>query len=278
MSTENTAASTGTSTNQSTTTTNTSETPKGWTDGFDTDLKSYVDNKQFKTPKDALESYRNLEKLMGAPKERLLTLPEKMDSPEANAIWERLGAHKDANEYKFDTQKEVEDKELEAWAKETFHKLKMPRQMAEGFMKALDARTLTDLKSMAENNQLLAKQESDGLKKEWGAAFEQNKNIADNAATKFGFSNDEIKSLGAALGPAKAMKFLHKLGASVGEDSFVVGNTVESKMLTPAQAQNQIKELMKDTDFTRRLSNKDMAAKEKWNKLHEFAFPGEYTI
>ena len=48
-------ASAGASTNQAAATTNTSETPKGWTEGFDTDLKGYVEKKGFKMRDDWFE-------------------------------------------------------------------------------------------------------------------------------------------------------------------------------------------------------------------------------
>ena len=86
------------------------QTPTDWTTGLSDDLKGFVQNKGFKAPTDILESYRGLEKAMGAKAEHLIKLPENMDSPEGRAIWERLGAPKDAKDYKIGLAKEVGDR------------------------------------------------------------------------------------------------------------------------------------------------------------------------
>src|SRR5690606_18358521 len=73
-------------------TTTTQTTATDWTSGFSDDLKGFVQNKGFKDPASVLDSYRNLEKLMGTPKERLLRLPENMDDANAmGEIYTRLG-------------------------------------------------------------------------------------------------------------------------------------------------------------------------------------------
>mgnify|MGYP001575937174 CR=1 FL=1 len=270
-------ASAGASTNQAAATTNTSETPKGWTEGFDTDLKGYVEKKGFKNHVELADSYRNLEKLVGQ-KEKVVLLPDKFDSPEAKDFWYKAGMPKEAKEYTIEVPKELGDEKLADWAKETAHKLNMPRSMAEGFMKAFGERSLSEYNTLQDNAKTLAKSDHDALIKDWGAAYDQNKNIAEYAAKNFGFGEDELKSLGATLGPAKAMKFLLKLGTGMSEDTFITGNKAQNSMLTPEQAQYQIKELMKDTDFLRRRAEGDVNAKTKWANLNKFAYPGEITI
>jgi hypothetical protein len=249
-----------------------------WTESLGDDLKGYVQTKGFKEPKDVVESYRNFEKLQGVPKERLLQLPESLETGDMAAIWERLGKPKEAKEYKIEVPKELGDEKFNEWAKETFHKLNMPRGMAEGFINALSERQKGALLEMTDNKLAKVKADETALKKDWGQAFEQNSNIANQAAAKFGISKEELTSLGNSLGPAKAMKFLHKLGEGIGEASFVTGNTAPSGHMTPEQAKTQIRELIRDSDFHRRLSAGDVDAKARWDRLHKYAAPGDVAI
>lgn len=265
-------------TTTSTATTSSAATPPSWTASLDADTQAYVTTKGFKEPKDVVDSYRNFEKLQGVPRERLVALPETLEGEAMNPIWEKLGAVKDAKEYKIDIPKELADEKFSDFVKETMHKLKVPRQMAEGFAKSFIERQTAFTAEEKVNNELASKQAHDAIKKEWGAAYEQNEAIANQAATKFGMSKDQIAALGQSLGAAGAMKFLHKLGEGIGESKFFDGNTTREAAMTPAQARQEIKELQKDTDFSRRLASKDRDAVTRWNRLHQFASPGEMTI
>ncbi len=249
-------------------------TPPAWTETLGDELKGYVTTKGFKEPKDVVESYRNFEKLQGVPKERLLTLPESLEGSGMDPIWERLGAVKEPKEYQIEIPKEYGDEKLGDFLKETFHKLKVPRSMAEGFAKAFNERQKTALHEVTENTKLDIKNQHESVKKEWGAAFEQNQNIAAAATKKFGLTEADVKSLGASMGPAKALKFLYELGKGLGEGTFINGDGAGGGKSTPEQARNEIKELMKDSDFSRRLSSGDTDAKNKWNRLHQEAYPG----
>jgi len=250
-----------------------------WLDGLGDDQKSWVQNKGFKDPKELLESYQNFEKLQGIPKERLLRLPESLEDDVSMApIWEKLGRPKEAKEYDFDIPKELGDEKMADWAKEQFHKWGVSRRAAEGFVRAWNSRQEMLNKEFTENRTTEAHNQQEALKKEWGGAFEQNKNIAQAAADKFGLTTEEGQALGKLMGPAKAMKFLHKLGAGLGEADFVSGNGSRPGQVTPSQARSEINKLMNDTDFRRRLSSGDVDAKKKWDTLHQQASPGEFTL
>ncbi len=250
-----------------------------WTTGFNEDLRGYVEQKGFKDAASVADAYRNFEKLQGVPKERLLQLPDSFDSPEMAAVWERLGAPKEAKDYTFDVPKEHGDEKLADWAREQFHKLRMPRGMAESFIKAWNERQGASVKAQTENLTQLAQNEKMALTKEWGQAYEQNENIANQVARRFEMSPDELKALGGTLGPAKAMKLLHRIGEGLGESPFLNGsNSSGERARTPEGAQSEIKGLMKDSDFSRRLQAGEQDAVQRWNRLHEQAFPGTMSL
>lgn len=252
-------------------------TPGDWMAGFNDDTKGYVQNKGFKGSGDVVESYRQFEKLMGAPKDRILTLPENMDSPEGRAIWERLGAPASAKDYKLDVPQGGDPKVTE-WAANTFHELGVPKGMAEKFVGKWNEQMAVAQAAAIENAKAVFEQAQVSLKKEWGMAFDQNVNIARQAAKVVGIGAEQIDAISAALGHASAMKLFVKLGQSVREDAFVGGHTTGSGKLAPEQARTQIKELRNDREFGSKLNKGDAEAKRQWQSLHEQAYPGEFSF
>jgi hypothetical protein len=248
-----------------------------WTSGFNDEMKGYIQNKGFKTPADLAESYRNFEKLQGVPQDRLLKLPEKLDSPEARAIWERLGTPKEAKDYQLEVPAQGGDQKMAEWAANEFHKLGVPKPMAEGFVKAFNARAAqadADAKAAAQAASATAEA---NLKTEWGNAFEQNKARVEQAARVLGIDDKGLLALNRALGPEGAPKLLLKLAAATQEGQFITGQPVPG-VLTPEQAQSQITDLRRDSDFVQRLAKGDHEARQKWSNLHQAAFPGSVQL
>lgn len=242
-----------------------------WTEGFDDDLSSYVKTKGFTDSKTVVESYRNLEKLRGVPENRLLKLPEKDDAPEWGDVWDKLGRPKEAKEYKFDLP-EGADPKFADWAKGNFHKNNVPRKAAEGFVKEWNAYATKMANDQKVEAQAKATQASEQLTKEWGAAFNEKNVLADRALALLGDDKDTQQQACAALatsmGYVKAMNLLAKLGQKVGEDDFVGGSRNTFTTLSPGEAAARIKDLMKDTDFSRRYMEGDTNAKAEMDKLH----------
>lgn len=258
----------------------TNQPPTDWTSSFDADTKGYVQNKGFKDPGDVINSYRNFEKLQGVPQDRLLKLPESVSSPEMKAIWERLGMPKEAKDYKVEFPKELltSDPKLQEWTEATFLKHNFTKAQADGFLKDYaDRYGQSSTASVEAQKAAMAKMDAD-LKKEWGAAYDQNKNIADSAARTMGMSETEVRALGNAMGADKALKFLHKLGTATSEASFVPGRAASSGIMAPEQAQNKIHQLMGDKAFLDRLTTGDADAKKTWENAHSMAYPGEISV
>lgn len=254
-----------------------SSTSGDWLAGFNDDAKGYVQNKQFKGPSDLLDSYRNLEKLHGAGPDKLIKLPDSMESPEARALFEKLGAPKDAKGYNFDAAKGADPKQAE-FAAAAFHELGVPKPMAEKFFQKMTefnaAKTAEATTAQTEGY----KTQDSNLRKEWGAAFDQNRNIAAQAARNLGMTAAQVDALGATLGLDGVAKLLHKFGTATGEASFIAGTTTGSDIQSPEQARNTIKSLMQDTDFADKLAKGDVDARRRWDNAHKQAFQGEVNI
>lgn len=251
-----------------------------WTSGFNDNLKGMIQNKGFKGPADLAESYYNFEKLQGVPQDRLLKLPENMNTPEGRAIMERLGTPKDAKGYSLDkfVPKEGGDPKLAEWAGEVFNKGNLTTAQAEIVMQAWNERQTASVTAHQENLKASILQADANLKKEWGMAYEQNLNLAKSGMAALELDAKTVDALEAIQGREKLFKTLQKIGAGVGEASFVSGRPAGDGTLAPEQARNKISELRSDQNFIQRLAKGEVAAKNEWQRAHEMAFPGDHRI
>lgn len=235
-----------------------------WYDSFDPDTKGYIQNKGFKDPSDVVQSYRNFEKLLGK-RESLITLPEKEDAPEWNAVYEKLGRPKEAKEYAIEG-------EMADWAKETFHKLGLSKKQAENLYQEWNGKTsaLNEAKTQEYNQKL--ESEVKGLEKEWGSAYQQNVTIAKRAAARFNMTGETIDALEQAMGHSKTMNFLKELGSGLGEAQFVTSNQNGGFVHTPDSAKNKISMLKNDPAWVQKYVSGDVGAREEFERLHKQAF------
>lgn len=257
--------------------------PGAWTAGFNDDMKGYVTSKGIKDPATLLESYRNIEKLMGAPKERLLKLPEKFVdetgamTAEGREIAERLGAPKDAKSYEIE--KFLKDKpEAAAEIAKTFHELGISKTQADKLM-AWEIATQEKQAIAAKEAAVVAyKSDEASLKKTWGAAYDQNVNAAKQGAARLGHDAKTIDALSRVMGHEGAMKLYHQLGTAVGESAFIQGKPTGQQIMDPAGARAQIATLKSDKGFQEKFLKGDSEAIANWTRLHQMASPGDINF
>lgn len=243
-----------------------------WITGLSDELKGYAQTKGFKDPAAVLDSYRGLEKTIGVPPERILKMPENMDTPEGRAIYERLGAPKEAKDYKIEIPPAIGDQKLADGLRDVAFKNNFTHRQVESLVGWWNEQTTSAHNVAVEEHKAKQTQENDGLKKEWGAAYEQNKEIANQAARRLGLDNDTLLGLAEILGPAKAFKALHDLGVKTGEAQFVIGKGAGGEAFSPAAAKERLRELRADESFIKRFSSGDADAVKTWNKLNEQAW------
>lgn len=248
-----------------------------WTSGLAEDEKGYIANKGFKQPGEVLKAYRELEKTFGAPKERLLIKPEKEDDAAAmGEFYNKLGRPGSPNDYELDLPKEGADKDFTDWAKTAFHKhgltKKQASELAKDYMGFNANRNDQQVKANGER----LENEDKALKKEWGAAYEQNKNIAQRAINVFGIDQAKLEKLEGSLGSAETAKLFQKIGERLGEDKFVSsGGRQGVGAMTPDAARAEIARLRSDPTFVKNFGAGDGEAVKRMNDLHLWAFPQE---
>lgn len=254
---------------------NTGVTPD-WIGTFNDDGKGFVQNKGWKAPTDMLESYRNLEKLVGAPQEKLLKLPADDDVTGWESVHTRLGKPATPEAYGLKPSKQGESADFSNWAAQEFHKsnltTKQAQQLSEGWNQYQQAREAEGKSTY----QAKGVAEMTALKKEWGAAHDQNMSIAQRAAREFGIEAQVIDTLESSIGYAKTMKLFQNIGSKLGESQFVAGNPGNGSQngpMTPAQAKTEIATLRGDPGFVKKYQDGDHVARAKMEALHKYAYP-----
>jgi hypothetical protein len=246
-----------------------------WMTGLSPEMTGYVQNKGFKDPGSVLESYVQLEKLMGAPKERLLRLPEKDDDPAWGDVYERLGKPKDAKEYAIKVPENMGDPKFADWARSTFHEIGLPKKQADALSSKWNDYIQSHSTQAKQTMQAKFQEQELGLRSEWGQAHEKNTQVAKMAAKEFGIDGDTLDKLESVLGFAGTMKFMHKIGSGLGEDRFVSpdGGNNFSGMMAPAQAQQKLNALKADPAWVAKYTAGDAAATAEVARLHKMMSP-----
>lgn len=249
-------------------------TGSDWMSGFNEENKGYVQTKGFKDPSQVVDSYRNLEKLMGVPKERLLKLPEKDDAPEWGDIYNRLGRPEKPEGYGL-TVPEGAPKEFSEWAAKNFHELGFTRKQGETLVNRWNEFQTNAQKQMTDSQKAAMETDREAIRKEWGAATDKNASLVDAAATAFGLDSKMVEKVAGAIGVANTMRFLYRVGSKLGEDNFITGDSSGGKFgpITPGAAKQRIGELMQDKEFVGRYTKGDLQAKEEMMRLHQYATP-----
>lgn len=246
--------------------------PPSWTSGLSEDLRGFVELKGFKDPANVVEAYKNFEKMKGIPQERLLALPEKADSPEWNAVYERLGKPAKKEDYKFPGFI-GEDKEFSEWARDMFHGANVTTKQAETIASKWDEFSKAAIAKQQEMYQQKVTLEVEGLKKEWGAAYGQQVETAKQAAKAFNIDGETVDKMESVMGHSKVMKLLADIGSKIGEDSFISGGQSSGfKVLTPAAAKAKIEMLQSDKAWGKKYVEGDAQARQEFEHLHKLAY------
>ncbi len=249
-----------------------------WLEGADPAVVGYVQNKGWEKPTQMLESYQNLEKVLGADRAGNTVVLPKPDAPkqDVDAFYNRLGRPADPTGYKFEVPA-GSDPEFAKGAAATMHELGLSKDQGEKLGAWWNSQVGNATKAAQDQALIKNQEQQEALKTAWGAAYKQNEQIAAAAARGLGLDTAAMDALDKALGFDKTMMLLHGIGTKIGEPTFEGGNGAGGfgAALTPGQAQAKIAELKSDKNWVARLISKDAAAQAEWTQLHKFAYPEE---
>jgi len=260
--------------------------PEGIDQGTASQLGELVKAKGWKGPADALLSYQNLEKVFGADKAgRTILAPKSDDDAEGwSAVYNRLGRPESADKYELPVP-EGDDGSFAQAVAPVLHDLGLTNKQAKGLAEWWN-QTSTQRIEM-ERESFLSKSEEDfsSLRREWGAAADQNIELAKRAVGKFGadagLDADGLERLEQAIGTGPMIKLFHAIGSSFAEGSFVGSEAQSGGALTPQAAKNKIAGMFADQEFMGRYMNRDekvrQGAIEEMMRLQRMANPELFT-
>lgn len=234
--------------------------------GFENaDLKSWTEGEGWKSAEAMAQSAHHLEKMVGAPAESVLRVPQDGDAEAWAAVHQRLGTPATADAYEFHKADDVpvNEKYLSVM-KEVFHKHGVSQKAAAAITQANNEFLQAHAKETQDAYEASVTAQQNELKTEWGQGYEKQMATAKGAAAKLGFTKPMVDALETELGFKGVMQFLAGLGPKVGiaEDTFEGGDGnpgFGNAQMTPAQAKAKWAELSGDPDNVKALTNKSHA-------------------
>lgn len=249
--------------------------PTNWVDSIaDPELKGYAQTRGWKDVTSVVDSFRNSEKLLGVPADRLLKLPEKDDSPDWNGVWSKLGKPESPDKYGLKIP-ESGDPAFAKTASEWFHKLNIPAKSAQGLVDNFFQYQQSIAEEQMKQEQIKSEAELTTLKSEWGADYGKNTEFAKRAVQEFGVTQEQLSSIEAAMGTAAFMKLWHTIGSKIGESQFHEGGGGGGGGggfgITKEQAIHKIATLKADSLWVDRYLKGDASAKDEMSRLMTIA-------
>ena len=234
----------------------------------DAELRGWAANKGFPGLAEAMESHRNLEKLLGSDKAPLPR--DEHDREGWERLYKTLGRPDDPAAYGLDRLEGVDPAfagEAGGWFKEVGLNPKQAGVLAERWQSYVAGREAAE----RQRYEVASAQEVSALQGEWGGNFDGNVEMARRAARQFGVG-EALPALERALGARGLLSFLHRVGSGLGEDRYEGGAPSKGFSLSPDQARSRIEALKQDTGFGARYLARDAEATAEMDRLHRIAF------
>ena len=254
---------------------------KPWHDGVETETLGFWQNKglPLEDPKvfagKLTELYRQAEKHIGAPPDRILRLPDATAKPEEwTAFHQRLGAPKEAKEYDFSAIKNAKGEAIPEPLAETLRSTAfakgLSKDAAAAVASAVVKRLDDDAAAAATITAGKIAEEKAGLIKNWGpedsAKYKLNFIQASEGARRSGISQEGVKAMESQIGYAATMEHFRKIGANTSEANFHEGGGPQG-VNTREGAASKLAELEADKAWGKRLAAGDAVATAEWRQL-----------
>jgi hypothetical protein len=245
-------------------------------EGVDELTLGYVQNKGWDNPLKAIQSYQNLEKLLGADKAgNAVVIPKADADPKDWAqVYDKLGRPGDPKGYKVNTP-EGGNKEFQDQVLTKIHELGLTKNQGEALVNWYNETAQGQIAAQQQAKAAQFQQDDSAIHQEWGAAYTQNLAQAQSAARALGLDAATIDKISDALGHKGTLQLLQKIGSKAAESDFVSGdsNNRFGNIMSPPQAKSEIKSLMGDKDFVSKYLAKNAEAVARMTQLQQWAYP-----
>jgi len=245
-----------------------------WQETLPEDIRGIVENKGWQSPEDAVQSYANLEKMLGADKAgRGLVMPkEDAGSEEWSEFYDRLGRPKSPDEYQIPVP-ENETGEFASVAKQKFHELGLTTKQAEGLAEWWNNQSTEMQQQQMAKMEQNTDQQLEELKSEWGQKYDENIEAARRASRQFGLEEQTLNKIESALGTGEMLKLFANIGGGLSEDSFIDNQKAAGFGMSPEAARVRLNQLKGDPEWSAKYLQGNADAKAEMERLMQAAYP-----
>lgn len=226
--------------------------------------KGLSDLSQQEATESLAKSYTNLESMRNVKDENLYNVSGDMSDESRESLYNAMGRPESADKYSYETL-ETDSPELVDAFKAASHTLGLTDKQVAGLIPQLNETIVSMVTNANEQTQTTNNEGLSALQKEWGGAWEANKNMATKAAEYFGI-NEEMQAAIVGSGNSAAMlKALNHMGGLMSEGA-MVGMSAQSGsaamgILTPEAAQTEINTRTNDPEFMKRYHSQNHAVR-----------------
>ncbi len=248
-----------------------------WKSGFDSDTQALVGAKGWKGPQDMAKSYMGLEKLVGG--KNIVQPKEGASEQEWNSYYEKLGRPSKSDDYKLERSKDFQfyDEKATSQYKQIAHKAGLTPKQAQivhDEFYAYENKIYAEQKAAQQDR---TQEVGQNMRKEWGAAYDQNIKMAEAAATELFKDNPElIEALHNTMGEG-FYKMVYGYAKNTTDPRMVTGRDNANWAIAPDQALREIKRLQGDGEFNKKWLNNQHPeheyAKNEMTRLNRLAYP-----
>lgn len=198
------------------------------------ELKTFAETKAFKDPVAALEAYRNLERMVGAPADQIIRRPKDANDAEGiKAFRTALGVPAAATDYGITSPAGPAGADFVTWASNTFLEAGIPKEAAGTIVAKWNEYATAEIAKIEAQEKTEFASGMVKLQDQWGGAYNERVELAKRALRAFGpeIGIAEIGDAGfkalekGAGGGVQLIKLLAAVGARTSEDAFVGGGT-----------------------------------------------------
>lgn len=249
-----------------------------WYAGLPDPVKSQIEAKGFKDVSSLATSYFELEKMRGVPADRLLTMPDKPDSPDWENFYKKIGRPEKPEGYDVKVPTGQSD-EFAKWARGLFHSTGLTKKQGDAIAAKWNEYQQQIAANSTKAGETARAEQISKLKQEWGAAAVQNGEIVDKFLEAAGVDQKTIDAIDSAIGYDAFSKLVfnitQKFGIQMGEAGYKAGNQNGSfsHVLSPGAALEKIKELKSDREWVKSWSSGDKDKKKEMDTLYSWAYP-----
>jgi hypothetical protein len=206
--------------------------------------KEFVTNKGWKSGDDAITSFQNLEKLIGADKAgRTITLPkDEKDVEGMKAFRAKLGVPEKAEDYGIAVP-EGHDPKFSQTAASWMHELGIPKEAGTKLAEKWNAHFEAEMQAYDQQVKDASEAQLTTLKGEWGDSFATKSEQARRFMKMSGFDDAAVATYERAFGTATMLKQWAELGAKLGGHEFIKGDGQGGGGMNQQRAREEITKL-----------------------------------